>query len=116
MAPKTSHRIEPNEHQVCEARAARDAVKKCGWSYSFFPNEEYGARIEIKDPGNKGRLAPAVRAKWNQWRPIIEILCERGYALQKLKQKQGNAYVDTDASRLAARAMELFPGGRICFA
>lgn len=106
---------EPNESDVRKAREVRDAIKAAGWRYTFKPLNKYGERVELKDPGNAGRLTPEIRAKWRNYKWAVEILAERSYALQKLKIKQGDAYVDSDASRFASRAIELFPGLRVCF-
>ena len=112
---QTGFHIEPNEKQRDNARAARDAVNAYGWSITFFPYKPYGERVALRDPGTKGRLGPEARQKFNYHKQFIEVLMERGYALQKTKIKRGNEFVATDATTFASRAMELFPGSRICF-
>ena len=112
---QTGFHIEPNEKQRDNARAARDAVNAYGWSITFFPHRPYGERVALRDPGNKGRLGPEARQKFQYYKQFIEVLMERGYALQKTKIKRGNGFVETDATTFASRAMELFPGSRICF-
>jgi len=108
------HHLEPTEKQRDNARAVRDAVAAYGWSISFFPHQPYGNRVELK-PGKEGRLGAEARQKFNACKAFIEVLMERGYALQKTKIKKGNTFVETDATMFASRAMELFPGSRICF-
>ena len=111
---KTVHHIEPNESQKDRARLVRDLVGSYGWSISFFPHNAYGERVALK-PGKEGRLGPVARQKFTACKAVIEVLMERGYALQKTKIKKGNEFVATDATTFASRAMELFPGSRICF-
>lgn len=112
---QNSPHLEPSERQLTDARAARDAVNAYGWSITFFPHRPYGERVALRDPGNKGRLGPEARQKFQYYKQFIEVLMERGYALQKTKIKRGNEFVATDATTFASRAMELFPGSRICF-
>jgi hypothetical protein len=112
---QNSPHLEPSERQLTNARAARDAIGSYGFSISFFPHRPYGERVEVKDPGNRGRLGAEARQKYNASKAVIEVLMERGYALQKTKIKKGDTYVATDATTFASRAMELFPGSRICF-
>lgn len=111
---KTTHHIEPTPRQVDAARAARDAIVSYGWSVSFYPHEAYGARVALK-AGKEQRLGAEARQKFNACKAFLEVLMERGYALQKTQIKQGNAFVDSDATKFARRAMDLFPGSRVQF-
>ena len=111
---RVTHHLEPNERQRDNARAVRDAVAAYGWSISFFPHQAYGERVALK-AGGQGRLGPEARQKFNASKAFIEVLMERGYALQRTKIKKGNEFVATDATTFVSRAMELFPGSRICF-
>lgn len=115
MKHQAQFHLEPNERQRDNARVARDAVVSYGWSISFFPHNPYGERVALKDPGNRGRLGSEARQKFTASKAVIEVLMERGYALQKTKIRRGDTFADTAATTFATRAMELFPGSRICF-
>ena len=99
---------EPNGSAVCNARSAIAAVRSAGWSYVFTPHRPAGERLELKDPGNRGRLHPDTRAAFNRHKAVAEMLIERAY----VKKQYGEG---SDASALLDAALRCFPGSRIVF-
>lgn len=106
---------EPDERQAAVARDACDAIVRFGWGIVFKPLNNFGERVEIKDPSNRGRLDEATKVLWRRARLWLEVLMERGYARRLWQRRDGSALIDSDSSRFLDQALKIFPGSRIYF-
>lgn len=91
-----------NYRDVCKA------VVAAGWKIEFRPAASYGDKLQLVDPGNRGRLDQDLRRRFHAVKADAEVEYER----LLLKRRFGE---DSEHWRLCSKAIHLFTGCRVVF-